>query len=194
MAFNEDALKRAKNKSKESVLPGLLSGASMLLNCRNIWMNSHQTLTGLQLKRGGVTKQAVGRLHARGLCTSYSSILSCQVELGIGFDGPVIEWSNQMSVDKKTEAEMKSKAQNLTAEETSDMAEREDKLRQHRETQHPGFKIITDNVDLRISPRQMTMQRGNKDLHYCNAMAVKNKVWHSLFCSNCNEVGKQSQH
>lgn len=180
MAFNQEALKRAKHKSKETELPALLSAASILLRCHTLEMNSHQTLTGLQLKRGGVTKQAITRLHARGLCISYKSILNRQIELGKDFDDPVKLWSTRMSEDKKIEEEKMSTIQSLKTEQAADkegtLQREEESLQQHRQQQHPGFKIITDNVDLRISPRQMTIQHGNKDLHYCNTMAVKNKV------------------
>lgn len=42
--------------------------------------------------------------------------------------------------------------------------------------QHPGYKLVGDNVDILIKPRHSTISDGNKDLHYYNCMAVKNRV------------------
>lgn len=38
------------------------------------------------------------------------------------------------------------------------------------------FKIILDNMDLRITTRDMTSDRQNKDIHWVNHNAVKNRV------------------
>lgn len=183
--MNEKALKRDKHKSKRTILPGILAAAGTLLYCRNQRMNSHQTLTGLQLKNGGVTKQAIKRLNDRFLCISYKSILRQQTSIGKDFDAPVKMWSKQMEEDKQVEEDMKSRIQQMkTLKAEEDMNEEEMKLVQeaetslgkHRMDMHPGFKIVLDNVDLRISPRQMSRKQGHKDLHYCNVMAVKNRV------------------
>lgn len=55
------------------------------------------------------------------------------------------------------------------------------------DSQPATFKIVTDNVDLRICARQETPDRGTKDLHYCNCMAVKNRVQTQLI--NCLLLG-----
>ena len=38
------------------------------------------------------------------------------------------------------------------------------------------FKIVLDNIDLRITTRDMTSDRQNKDIHWVNHSAVKNRV------------------
>lgn len=38
------------------------------------------------------------------------------------------------------------------------------------------FKIVLDNIDLRITTRDMTCDRQNKDIHWVNHNAVKNRV------------------
>jgi len=38
------------------------------------------------------------------------------------------------------------------------------------------FKIVLDNIDLRIATRDMTSDRQNKDIHWVNHSAVKNRV------------------
>ena len=38
------------------------------------------------------------------------------------------------------------------------------------------FQIVMDNVDKRLKVRHMTMSNQNKDYHWCNAYAVKNRI------------------
>ena len=38
------------------------------------------------------------------------------------------------------------------------------------------FKIVLDNIDLRIATRDMTCDRQNKDIHWVNHSAIKNRV------------------
>ena len=38
------------------------------------------------------------------------------------------------------------------------------------------FQIVMDNVDKRLKVRHMTMSDQNKDYHWCNAYAVRNRV------------------
>ena len=47
-----------------------------------------------------------------------------------------------------------------------------DKLQQSDGT----FKIVLDNVDLRIAMRDMTSDRQNRDIHWVNHSAIKNRV------------------
>lgn len=39
-----------------------------------------------------------------------------------------------------------------------------------------SFKVVLDNVDLRVITRDMTSDRQNKDIHWVNHSAVKNRV------------------
>lgn len=38
------------------------------------------------------------------------------------------------------------------------------------------FKIVLDNLDLKVTTRDMTSERQNKDIHWVNHTAVKNRV------------------
>ena len=38
------------------------------------------------------------------------------------------------------------------------------------------FKIVLDNIDLRIATRDMTCDRQNRDIHWVNHSAIKNRV------------------
>ena len=49
-------------------------------------------------------------------------------------------------------------------------------LQKHQAGMHPGFSFTGDNVDMRISPRQMTLQNRNKDHHMFQLVAFKNRV------------------
>ncbi len=178
---------RSKTRTKEETLPARMNAIGSLLHCRNRLVNSHQTITGLQLKRGGVSKQAVQRLHARGITVSYETIISRQLSLGRDYDENVKEWSTEMTSNREKEEEISANINFLQVERESGVADQacvqklKEQLKHQQSSRHPGFKLITDNVDLRITPRQSTMCHGAKDLHYCNSMAVKNKV-EALLC------------
>lgn len=47
-----------------------------------------------------------------------------------------------------------------------------DKLQQSDST----FKIVLDNIDLRIAMWDMTFYRQNRDIHWVNHSAIKNRV------------------
>lgn len=134
-----------------------MSAAAILFYSRNMFMNAHQTMTGMILKRGAAAKSVFARLYARSLCVSYKTILRKQVEFGNGHDKPVLDW--------KCQIEAETKRRTLP---TTQPVEQTD--------QHPGYKLVGDNVDIFIKPRHSTISDGNKDLHYYNCMAVKNRV------------------
>ena len=46
----------------------------------------------------------------------------------------------------------------------------------HLEHTDGTFKIVLDNIDLRIATRDMTSDRQNKDIHWVNHSAIKNSV------------------
>jgi len=39
-----------------------------------------------------------------------------------------------------------------------------------------SYKVVLDNIDLRILTRNMTADNQNKDIHWCNHSAIKNRV------------------
>lgn len=159
--FNPRAEKRKSTNSTTN--SGVVTAAGILLYSRNQFMNAHQTMTGMILKRGAAQKVVFKRLHARSMCVSYGTVLKKQVEYGTKHDTPVYEWKQQVEEETKRKKQLSA---------LGDSKE----LKQLEKDQHPGFKLVGDNVDLRLKPRESTISEGNKDLHYYNVMAVKNRV------------------
>ena len=46
----------------------------------------------------------------------------------------------------------------------------------HQETMHPGYSFTGDNVDIRVTPRQMTIKNQTSDIHLFQYVAFKNRV------------------
>jgi hypothetical protein len=46
----------------------------------------------------------------------------------------------------------------------------------HQETMHPGYSFTGDNFDIRVTPRQMTMNNQTSDIHLFQYVAFKNRV------------------
>ncbi len=164
-----------------------MSAAGTLLQCRNDQMVAHGTITGLQLKSGGASKQTHKRLHSRSMSVSYTTVINKQEMLAIGFDAPVLEWKKEMEdhADKLSELksakapleEMIQKDEHNFTDflQLKDINERITKLNIEA---HPGFQLVGDNIDFTTNPRQFTSESGRKSLHYFNFFAVKNRVSH----------------
>ena len=85
--------------------PGLLTAASVLLNCRNVRVNGNAKMVSLILKKGAAKKSVFSRLNKMHLCTSYPTALELHYRLGEGFDRPVQEWKNNLQPDKEKTAQ-----------------------------------------------------------------------------------------
>ena len=131
-----------------------MSAAGVLLNCRNQKLSAVQTMSALQIKRSGAGSKAFERLNHRFLSVSYKTCLSVQNQLGVDFDSQVLEWKNQVESEYKDEA--------MSGSRTA--------------RKHPGYRLVGDNVDIIIKPRQTSIAHASIDLHYFNFMAVKNRV------------------
>ena len=42
----------------------------------------------------------------------------------------------------------------------------------HQETMHPGYSFTGDNVDIRVTPRQMTMNNQTSDIHLFHICSI----------------------
>eukprot|EP00794_Sanderia_malayensis_P002019 gene2019-2296_t len=77
-SYNAKALARNTTKSKESILPAIMTAASILLHCYSIRMNMNIHLLSLVLRRGGADKACFKRLNRAGICLSYPHALKSQ--------------------------------------------------------------------------------------------------------------------
>lgn len=144
-------IERNKVKTKEALVPGIVTAAAILFNCHSSHMNSHQLLTGLTLWEGGCHRRTFARLGARNLCSSYSYVINKQEEFGEGFDSEVKDWGKQL----------------LDAKEMGQSAE---------EVHCPSFQLVMDNVDIRVKARHTTRDNYGSDYHMVNILAVKDRV------------------
>ena len=174
-----------KYKDYAAIVPGIMSAAGTLLQCRNKHMAAHATITGLQLKSGGATKQTHNRLHARSMSVSYTTVLEKQVMLGVGFDKEVRRWKEEMEADTSKIRNLKeqiSSLEDIVNKEEHDFRQFLElkNLKAQLETatleQHPGFQLVGDNIDFSVNPRQFTTEKGRTSLHYFNFLAIKNRV------------------
>ena len=184
-AVNERSLAHTKTKQYATIVPGMMSAAGTLLQCRNNQMVAHATVTGLQLKSGGATKQTHRRLQSRSMSVSYTSVISKQTMLGVGFDKPVLEWKQRMEEDADRISELENQILPLKAKienqehdfreflEHKKLLQQLDSATRNRD---PGYQLVGDNIDFSTNPRQFTTESGRKSLHYFNFLAVKNRV------------------
>ncbi|XP_072037402.1 uncharacterized protein [Amphiura filiformis] len=191
-AMNKTQLKKNKAKTEESLVPGIMTAASILFNCRSQEMNAHQTLTGLQLKRAGADKKCFERMNVKKLSVVHSVVKKIQFEYGRNHDQAVHEWKKQMKEDKQREMCITSWLQDLEEQTASAVGNfqrqiaskalsvRAPALKQqlddHNSTRHPGFRLVGDNVDLKVKPRYMSTDKQNVDHHHFQHIAVKNRI------------------
>ena len=69
---------------------------------------------------------------------------------------------------------MESLKQAQTAENENQIKEKEAELLTHRASMLPRYSFTGDNVDMRCTPRQMTLKNRNKDHHMFQIVAFKN--------------------
>ncbi|XP_072027736.1 LOW QUALITY PROTEIN: uncharacterized protein [Amphiura filiformis] len=164
LTINREGRKRRKDYAS-TILPGIMSAAGTLLQCRNKDMIAHATITGLQLKSGGATKLTHMRLQARSL--------------------DVKDWKASVENDTLNLRKMNREIGELEAKinqgvhEFPDFLQR-NKLLKEKQTllsnMHPGYQLVGDNIDFTLNPRHQTTEHGKKNIHYFNFLAVKNKV------------------
>ena len=153
-AVDKAALERDVRKSNETILPGIMSAAGVLLFCRSSHMNAHALMNGIILKRGGADSMTFTRLNHVGLSTSYITVTRKQEQLGENHDSKVLEWANQVAEEHHSDKEPKER--------------------------HPGYQIVGDNLDIKVTARQATTKYQGSDYHMFNTLCIRNRVpsWH----------------
>ena len=161
-------LGRNVQKTKESLLPRVMTAASILLNSRSQRMNSHQVLNSLTLKEGAAKKSTFKRMNARGVCSSYDTALKMQLDCGKNYDSELKLWADEVHRGHDTER---------TLEAAGDI----DALTQFNASRDAkGYQLVMDNVDVVVKARHPTRENYGKDYHMVQMMAVQNRVsaWH----------------
>ena len=87
-------------------------------------------------------------------------------KLGQGYDSKLVDWKEEVELGVKREVDiLESLKQAQTAENENQIKEREADLHTHMASMHPGYYFTGDNVDMKCTPRQMTLKIRNKDHH-----------------------------
>ena len=157
-------LHRNIHKTPETIIPGMMTAASILLNCRSNQVNSHQGLTSLILKSGGSKKSTFKSLHSCNICSSYDTALKLQIDFGTNFDAKVKEWSEEVAEVHNQELQLIESGSTAAVNEFQ------------KQRKDSGYQLVMDNVDMVISARHTSKAKHGSDLHMVQMMAVKNRV------------------
>lgn len=172
-------LSHARNihKKGEALHPPMLDAACQLISVFNADLDATRRVKSIALKKGGLKKIGFKRLASLNNCLSYNSTITLMDKLGQGYDSTLLEWKEEVEAGVKREIEiLQSLSQAEAAGNEIQVKEREVELQSHRASMHPGYSFTGDNVDMRCTPRQMTLKNRNKDHHMFQIVAFKNRI------------------
>ena len=177
-----------KYKKDDALLPGLVTAGSKLLSIYNQELNVFQHLNSIVLLKGGCKKSAFARLSATYDCLSYPAALNLSDKYGSDWDKQLNVWKEANEQDAATENILQQQVSDIENEirilnDTEDhggfiLARQQAifDLEMHRQTMHPGYYFVGDNVDMRTKVRHMTFAHQNKDQHMYQICAYENRV------------------
>jgi hypothetical protein len=109
-------------------------------------------------------------------CMGYNCTNNIFERFGKDFDCDLLKWKKQVEEDVKKEKELLSVVSTLGGIASNEELECENgKLQQHRQSMHPGYSLIGDNVMI-VKPRHMIKQHRDKDHHMFQYVAYENRV------------------
>ena len=186
-----------KIKQEDALLPQLLTAGTALIHLYNRDMNIFQCINSLIMMKAGCKKSAFNQLNATGTCLSYRSTLDMADKLASGWENPLIQWRSDVELSTSIEEALLRQVETL--DETIDilgepsfraailsveLEQVQQSLKDHRQTMHPGYYFIGDNVDLRTQVRQMTMKKQAKDHHMYQMCCYLNRVSGNMLDNN----------
>lgn len=138
--------------------------------------------------KGGCKKSAFRRLNSTFDCLSYPATLALADRYGKDWDKTIKNWKVAVEQDRATEDRLMDSVQ--VYEELASMRQDVDEdtevtlalsnvrqdLDQHRQSMHPGYYFVGDNVNMRTKVRRMTITNQNKDQHMFQICAYENRV------------------
>ena len=154
----------------------MLDAGCQLVSVFNSDLDATRRLNSIVLKKGDLKKSGFKRLASLNTCLSYNSTNTLMEKLGQRYDSKLIDWKEvELGVKREVDI-LASLKQAQTAENENQIKEREADLHTHRASMHPGYSFTGDNVEMRCTPRQMTLKNRNKDHHMFQIVAFKNRV------------------
>jgi hypothetical protein len=172
-----------KLKTRESIIPSVVSAGCKLLHIYNRDLSAFQDLQSISLLRGGGKNFLFKRQLAIGDCTSYQTTLDRASKFGDLWNVKLLDWKEQ--IEKQTSSEMEIKREiehvQLLSKECDPasilyLGKLKDRLTDLQRYVHPGFSVVGDNVDLRTHARHTTRTYKDRDEHMFQLNAVKNRI------------------
>ncbi|KAL5516953.1 hypothetical protein EMCRGX_G002412 [Ephydatia muelleri] len=153
--------------------------------------------TSLVLYSGHAAKQVYSRLQKLGLCLSITSTLKLLDVLGTNHDHIVMGWVNKLS--KLTTTSHKC----LVFDESDDIPSEPNEyppqstpvpagIGNEGNEEWYGFRLVGDNVDKNVKPRDMRLNSQTTSLHYFHTYAVKDRICFSHLSTDPIEIVQDS--
>ena len=102
-------------------------------------MNAHELMNGINLKQDKAHSMTFARFNHSGLSTGCNPLLRKQEQLRENDDAKFLEWANQESEEQNNGKEPN----------------------EH----HPGYQLVGDNLDIKVTARQATSKYQGSDYH-----------------------------
>lgn len=178
-AISNPSQRRNVLKTKEALVAPMLDAGCQLISIFNEDMNATRKIKAVILKKGGSKKVAFKRLSPLYVSMGYGATNNLFENAGKGYDKSLKEWKSQVEEGVQEENSIIAHLDNATADGGADcdLAQQlNQELQSHRTEMHPGYSFTGDNVDMRILPRQMTLNNKNKDHHMYQMVCFKNRI------------------
>ena len=179
-AYNVTAMETIFKKTKEAVLPAILSAGCKIVAVHNRDVSALRRITSVLLKKGGLKKFAFRFLEHTYDTVDYVSVIQLFDAFGANFDQKLLAW--QKDVVDATRREKHLEQQIAQLSQLSDPSVKlqvevmKSDLSCLRKNMHPGYSFTSDNVDVQVKVRHMTKANQNKDYHLYNMIAYKNRI------------------
>ena len=85
-----------QKKTRESIVPAVVSAGCILLHAYNQELSAFQYLTNIYLLKGGAKKILFRRFLPIGLCVAYTTILEKTSEIGEMWQDIIFDWKERI--------------------------------------------------------------------------------------------------
>mgnify|MGYP002803516413 FL=1 len=176
-AVNNPSHSRNVHKKDDIILSAMCDAACKLISIFNENMSLPRKIISVILKKAGLKKVGFMRLQSLYDCMSYNSTCTILESLGSRFDEKLYEWKDAVEKGAHKEEDLYRQLNDAKSLKDHELAMKiTTELIDHQETMHPGHSFTGDNVDIRVTPRKMTMKNQTSDIHLFQYVAFKNRV------------------
>ena len=187
---NPKAQVRNKLKKGESLLHAQVAAGCKLLNIYSRDMKCLQQINNIIMLKGGMKKSGFTRMQSTKDCQSYDATIDLADNLANQWDDDLLKWQSTVKSDSAIENQLIQQISYI--EDTIELCggqenegihelilEKETlakELRNLRQSMHPGYYFVGDNVDMVTKVRHMTVSNQHKDQHMFQMCAYLNRV------------------